>query len=150
MSAEIPNKCDTNTALMSQIPLLSILANFNSLKCLSLKLKVIGSTSQNIGCNPNCIIGDIFVTHVIAGTITLSPSFRLYFSLIAATNNEFGTIVEFNQPLTVGDIVSIQYTNLVDAALELQDDIGTIEDLGTNTVQAGFGSTTRKVLRQLI
>jgi hypothetical protein len=67
-------------------------------------------------------------------------------ALIAATNNEFGTIVEFNQPLTVGDIVSIQYTNLVDAALELQDDIGTIEDLGTNTVQAGFGSTTRKSL----
>ena len=57
-----------------------------------LKLKVTGSTSQNIGCKPNCIIGEILVTQVIAGTITLSPSFKLYFSFIAATNNKLAVL----------------------------------------------------------
>ena len=48
--------------------------------------------SQKIGSNPSWIIGDTFVTQVHAGSKTLSPAFKPYSSLTAATNKKFAVL----------------------------------------------------------
>lgn len=51
------------------------------------------------------------------------------YSAIATIDTTFASMIEFNTPLAVSDVIEIYYTNAVDAILELQDDIGTVESL---------------------
>jgi hypothetical protein len=74
-------------------------------------------------------------------------------SRYTATHNDcvidqtFSSIIRLNTPAVSGDSFEIEYASAVDAIVELQDDIGKIEDLATNTVQAGFGASgDRKTL----
>ena len=74
-------------------------------------------------------------------------------SRYSATHNDcvidqtFSSIIRLNTPAVSGDSFEIEYASAVDAIVELQDDIGKIEDLVTNTVQAGFGASgDRKTL----
>ena len=51
------------------------------------------------------------------------------YSAIATIDTTFASMIEFNTPLAASDVIEIYYTNAVDAILELQDDIGTVESL---------------------
>ena len=50
---------------------------------------------------------------------------------ITNVDTTFGSIIEFNTPLSSGNAVTMNATNLVDAINEVQDDIGTISTLAS-------------------
>ena len=56
-------------------------------------------------------------------------------------DNTFSSIIRLNTPAVTGDSFSVEFASAVDAIVEVQDDIGKIEDLATNTVQAKFGAS---------
>ena len=51
---------------------------------------------------------------------------------LVTTNNTIGQMIEFNMPTAQGDDYKVYFGSAVDAVLELQDDVGTIENLQTN------------------
>ena len=48
-------------------------------------------------------------------------------------DNSFGTAIELNTPASASDAIVIKTTNLVDAITEVQDDVGNIANLQTNS-----------------
>ena len=57
-------------------------------------------------------------------------------------DNTFSSIIRLNTPAVTGDSFSVEFASAVDAIVEVQDDIGKIEDLASNAVQAKFGAST--------
>jgi len=47
------------------------------------------------------------------------------------TDYSFGTLIEIHTPADNGDVIKIKATNVIDAINELQDDVGTVENLTT-------------------
>ena len=47
------------------------------------------------------------------------------------TDYSFGTLIELHTPADNGDVIKIKATNVIDAINELQDDVGTVENLTT-------------------
>ena len=88
---------------------------------------------------------------LLRGTTTTSATIAATRYTAAHTDcvlpNTFSSMIRLNSPAQVGETYEVEFASVVDAIVELQDDIGTIEDLVSNTTQAGFGaSASRKTL----
>ena len=75
------------------------------------------STSQNAG-----------IPHSDASNRLLAANL----SSATAKDTAIGTVVEFHTAPGSGDVITIDAQNLVDSITEVQDDVGTITNLGTN------------------
>ena len=107
------------------------------------------SSKYGLGTNGGFILYDVIGTfnpaRRLRGTTTGAATVEASKFTAAHTDcvidNTFSSIIRLNTPAVTGDTFEIEFASAVDAIVEVQDDIGKIEDLATNTVQAGFGAT---------
>ena len=107
------------------------------------------SSKYGLGSNGGFILYDVVGTFdpsrrlrgTTSGAATVEATKFTAAHTACVIDNTFSSIIRLNTPAVTGDTFEIEFASAVDAIVELQDDIGTVEDLATNTVQAGFGAT---------
>ena len=80
--------------------------------------------------------GDLSDTNAVIGNARYTATHN-----DCVLDNTFSSIIRLNTPAVTGDSFSVEFASAVDAIVEVQDDIGKIEDIASNAVQAKFGAS---------